>query len=79
MAIATFIKRTEKTALLSILPNEFVFSGNLAYVPSAAIPMDTKVGDKIEIPDGFEFVPMVGKDGETFTSEKGDVLHMLKY
>lgn len=80
MAKATFHSfRGEKSALILVRPNEFVFSAEPVYVPKTALAEDITKGDVIDIPDGYKLVPMVGEDGQELTTESGEVLKMLAY
>jgi|AntRauTorckE6833_2_1112554.scaffolds.fasta_scaffold31873_2 hypothetical protein len=80
MAIAKFhSNRGEKSALILVRPNEFVFSAEPVYVPRTALRDDIKEGDDIDIPDGFKLVTMVGEDGENLTTKDGAELKMLSY
>jgi hypothetical protein len=81
--------RGEKSALIFIKANAFVFAGSPVYVPANAIPADAEEGDSLEIPDGYTLVPMVGEDGTVRRTKDtqdadgntvpGSVLHMLAY
>lgn len=81
MALATFHSlRGEKSALILVRPNAFVFSATPVYVPATAIPAGTEEGAIIEIPDGYKIVPMVDTEtGEIRTSESGAQLCVLAY
>ena len=81
MAIAKFYSfRGEKSALIFVKANAFVFNSTAVYVPKEAIPAGTVEGGTFEIPDGYKIVPMVDPvSGEIRTSKKGETLHMLTY
>lgn len=80
MATATFHSfRGEKSALILVRANAFVFAATPVYVPKEAVAADIEEGDSIEIPDGYTLVPMVSEDGEVRVTKTGEVLHMLAY
>ena len=81
MAIATFhSNRGEKSALILVRPNKFVFSAVPVYVPRAAMPVDIKQGDEIEIPDGYKLVDIIDVEtGEVRTTQDGTPLKQLHY
>ena len=81
MAKAVFHSfRGEKSALILVKANAFVFQGTPVYVPAVAIPEGTEEGDIIDIPDGYKFAPMLGEDGEPRTTEDGSAtLQILVY
>lgn len=77
MAIATFHSlRGEKSALLLVKKNKYEFSATPVYVPATAVE-GLNEGDTLELPDGFNIVPMVGEDGVERTTKTGEVLMML--
>lgn len=81
MAKATFhSNRGEKSSLILVKPNAFVFSAEPAYVPREAIPAGVKEGDTFEIPDGFKLVDIVDHEtGEVRTTKDGMPLKQLAY
>ena len=80
MATAKFHSlRGEKSALIMVKVNQFVFGGSPVYIPKEALPAKIKEGETFEIPDGFTLVPMVGEDGEERTAKDGSVLNVLSY
>ena len=79
MASAIFHSlRGEKSALLLVKANAFVFSSSPVYVPRAAVA-GLSQGDTIEIPDGYTLIDMVDKDGAPRTTEDGITLKILHY
>lgn len=80
MAQATFHSfRGEKSALVLIKANAFVFQATPVYVPADAVQGMEK-GDRFEIPDGYQLVPIVDiETGEVRTSKDGSTLYMLGY
>ena len=71
--------RTEKSALILVKANAFVFSSTPVYVPRAAVA-HLEPGAEFEIPDGFKLVDMVDIDsGEVRTAEDGSPLKQLSY
>ena len=79
MAIATFhSERGEKSALILVKANAFVFSATPVYIPRAAVE-GMKKGDIIEIPDGYSLVDMLDEDGNARTTESGEHLKTLSY
>jgi hypothetical protein len=79
MATAIFHSlRGEKSALLLVKANAFVFNQTPVYVPASAVA-GVKEGESIDIPDGYTLVPMVGEDDTVRTTKEGVVLHMLQY
>lgn len=82
MAIAKFHSfRGEKSALILIRANAFVFQLTPVYVPKSAITADNAVeGTEFEIPDGYKLVPIVDiETGEVRTTKDGVDLHQLSY
>ena len=79
MAHATFHSlRGDKSALILIKANAFVFSATPVYVPKTAVS-HLKEGDTFEIPDGFKVTDMVDSDGEVRTTKDGEPLKVLVY
>lgn len=80
MAIAKFHSlRGEKSALILVKANKFVFASTPCYVPREAVA-DLKEGDSFELPDGFKLVDMVDtQSGEVRTTEGGEPLKVLMY
>ena len=70
--------RGEKSALLLVKANAFVFSSTPCYVPRDAVAHLSE-GDTIEIPDGYTLVPMLNQDGTERTTEDGTPLKVLSY
>lgn len=70
--------RGEKSALLLVKANKFVFAATPVYVPREAVA-GLKVGDSLEIPDGFKLIDMVDQDGVVRTTEDGQPLKVLAY
>lgn len=81
MAIAKFHSfRGEKSALILVKANAFVFSSTPCYVPKSAIAEGINEGDEFEIPDGYTLVDMVDVEtGEVRTSKEGVALKVLQY
>lgn len=81
MAIAKFHSlRGEKSALIMVKPNAFVFSASPVYVPRVAIPEGITEGAEFEIPDGFKLIDMVDPEtGEVRTATDGTPLKVLSY
>ena len=81
MATAKFHSlRGEKSALILVKANAFVFSASPVYIPKEALPAGIKEGDSFEIPDGFKLVPFVDPEsGEVRTTKDGAELHILAY
>ena len=79
MASAIFHSlRGEKSALLLVKANAFVFSSSPVYVPRDAVA-GLSQGDTIEIPDGYTLIDMVNEAGITCTTEDGITLKVLRY
>lgn len=80
MALATFHSlRGEKSALILVKANAFVFSATPAYVPRSAVEGMTE-GQTFEIPDGYKLVDIVDAEtGEVRTAKDGTTLKMLAY
>ena len=78
MALAIFyMNKGEKSALIGVKTNVFVFQAEPAYIPRTALPVGIKEGDSFEIPDGFRLIPFVDSTtGEIRTTKDG--LHELK-
>ena len=80
MAAAIFhSNRGEKSALILVKANAFVFQATPVYVPRTAIPAGTEEGGTIEVPDGYTLVDMLDEDGTPRTTEDGITLKMLSY
>lgn len=80
MATAIFhSNRGEKSALILVKANAFVFQATPCYVPREAIPAGTVEGASISIPDGYSFVDMLDEDGTPRTTNEGVALKMLHY
>lgn len=82
MAIARFHSlRGEKSALIGVKANAFVFGWSHVYVPKVAIPnVDTITkGTEFFIPDGFKLVDMINPDGNIATTKEGEPLKVLSY
>lgn len=80
MATAIFhSNRGEKSALILVKANAFVFQATPCYVPREAIPAGTEEGASISIPDGYSFVDMLDEDGTVRTTNDGVALKMLHY
>lgn len=79
MALAKFhSNRGEKSALILVKANQFVFNWSPVYVPRAAVEGMTE-GQEFQIPDGFRLVPITDEDGVIRTTKTGEQLHMLAY
>ena len=80
MAIATFHSlRGEKSALIMVKANKFVFSATPCYVPRAAVEGLTE-GATFEIPDGFKLVDIIDSEtGEVRHAKDGTPLKQLAY
>ena len=70
--------RGEKSALLLVKANAFVFGSTPCYVPRDAVAHLSE-GDTIEIPDGYTLVPMLNQDGTERTTNDGTPLKVLSY
>lgn len=81
MAIAKFHSfRGEKSALIMVRANKFVFSSSPCYVPKEALPTGIVEGAEFEIPDGFTLVDYVDfETGEVRTTKEGTPLKVLAY
>ena len=81
MATAKFHSlRGEKSALVLIKANPFVFSSTPVYIPREAVPADAKEGDDIDIPDGYSIVDMIDPEsGEVRAAKDGTALKVLAY
>ena len=80
MATAIFhSNRGDKSALILVKANAFVFQATPVYVPRTAIPAGTEEGGTIDVPDGYTLVGMLDEDGTPRTTEDGKVLKMLSY
>ena len=80
MAIATFHSlRGEKSALILIKANKFVFSTTPVYVPRAAVE-GLQPGDTLEVPDGYRLVDIIDiETGEVRITKDGVPLKQLVY
>ena len=82
MAIATFhSNRGEKSALILVKANAFVYQATPVYVPRTALPADIKEGDTIDnLPDGYTLVDMIDVEtGEARTTKpnaQGEVFNL---
>jgi hypothetical protein len=81
MAKATFHSlRGEKSALILVRPNAFVFSATPVYIPRVALPADIKEGDTFDIPDGYKLVDLINiETGKVRTAKDGSPLKVLAY
>lgn len=81
MAIAKFHSlRGEKSALIMVKPNQFVFSATPCYIPKSALPTGIAEGGEFQIPDGYTIVDMVDTEsGEVRTTKDGEALKVLAY
>ena len=81
MATAKFHSfRGEKSALILIKTNAFVFQPTPVDIPKEAIPAGINEGDSIEIPDGYKLIPMVDPEtGEVRKTKDGAELHTIAY
>ena len=80
MATAKFHSlRGEKSALILVKANAFVFSASPVYIPREALPANCKEGDSFDIPDGFKLVDMVDEEGNVRTTKEGEALKVLAY
>jgi hypothetical protein len=80
MAIAKFHSfRGEKSALILVKKNAFVFGWSCAYVPRVALPSDIVEGTEFAIPDGYTLVDMIGEDGTVRVTKDGECLKVLSY
>jgi hypothetical protein len=81
MALATFHSlRGEKSALIMVKANAFVFGATPVYVPKDSIPSTIKEGMSFEIPDGYKIVPFIDfETGAIRTTKEGVELHSLAY
>jgi len=72
--------RGEKSALILVRANAFVFNTVPVYIPREALPEGIEEGEIFEIPDGYKLVDMVDiESGEIRTTKKGEPLKMLAY
>ena len=79
MAIARFHSdRGEKSSLILVKANQFVFGWNCAYVPRAAVA-GMEQGQEFHIPDGYKLVPILSEDGTPRVTKDGEPLHQLAY
>ena len=80
MAQATFHSfRGEKSALILVKANAFVFASTPVYVPRNAVE-GKNPGDTFEIPDGYTLIDMVdGETGEIRKASNGEALKTLHY
>lgn len=88
MAIAKFHSlRGEKSALILVKANQFVFGWTPVYVPRGpfvdsegnVLEKFSKEDHTFEIPDGFKLVPIVDENGEIRTTSDGVELKQLAY
>ena len=80
MALAKFHSlRGEKSALILVKANAFVFSGTPVYIPRTALPAGIAEGAEFQIPDGFILVDMVDSEGVVSTAKDGQPLKVLAY
>ena len=81
MAIAKFHSlRGEKSALVLIKANAFVFTPTAVYIPKVALPANIKEGEEFAIPDGYKIVDLVDvESGEVRTAKNGSPLKQLEY
>ena len=80
MAKAKFhSNRGEKSALILVKENAFVFSATPVYVPRSAVE-GLKEGEEFDLPDGYKIVDMVDTEtGEIRTASDGSPLKILAY
>ena len=80
--------RGQKSALILVKANAFMFSTSPVYVPREAVaqalgvdkPEDIKKGTEFDLPDGYTLVDIVDTDtGEIRTTESGVPLKQLHY
>ena len=72
--------RGEKSALILVRPNQFVFSTDPVYIPKDALPEGIVEGESFEIPDGFKLVDFIDyESGEVRTTKDGQPLKILAY
>ena len=87
--------RGEKSALILVKANAFVFSADPVYIPRQSLPTNIleavealKEGEELDkedkikdftIPDGYHFIPLTSEDGEIRTTKDGKALHSLSY
>ena len=72
--------RGEKSALIMIKANQFIFGASPAYIPKAALPEGIKENEFFDIPDGYKLVPFVDfESGQIRTTKDGQQLHCLAY
>ena len=81
MALATFHSlRGEKSALVLVKANPFVFNGSPCYIPKEALPEGIKEGATFNIPDGYKLVEMIDSStGEVRVTKDGTPLSVLAY
>lgn len=81
MAKATFHSlRGEKSALILVKPNAFVFSATPVYIPRTALPTGIAEGEVFDIPDGYTLVDLTDiETGEVKTAKDGSPLKVLVY
>ncbi len=94
--IATFHSyRGEKSALIMVKANQFVFSGDPVYIPRTSLPSNLieavdalKEGEELKkddplkvfnIPEGYSLTPLTNEDGSIRTTTSGETLHKLNY
>lgn len=80
MAKAKFhSNRGEKSALILVRENAFVFSATPVYVPRASVEGMVE-GQEFDIPDGFRCVDIIDVEtGEVRTAKDGSPLKQLAY
>lgn len=79
MAKATFHSlRGEKSALILVRANQWVFQATPVYVPKSACEGMVE-GQEFDIPDGFKLVTMVDENGEARKTTSGEELKTLAY
>ena len=72
--------RGEKSALVMVKPNAFVFSMDPVYIPRTALPDGIKEGESFDIPDGYKLVDIVDfETGEVRQAKDGSHLKQLSY
>lgn len=80
MAQATFHSlRGEKSALIMLKENAFVYNATPVYVPKAAVE-GKQPGDIIEVPDGYKLVDMIDiETGDVRVAKDNTPLKVLAY
>lgn len=76
--------RGEKSALIMVRANAFVFSGSPVYVPKSAIidilGEEPEKGTEFDIPDGYKLQPLTDEEGNPRTTnpnENGEVSTLM--